>query len=105
MPTPVAGQRASSPENAAPDSGSQAVPLAGRVGLQCKNADPHRIDVYKRQAIWSHLAEKFEIETAPGDHLGMLTTEFDKLGLALTRYLDDASSGTHLKPGPTKNVS
>jgi len=56
-------------------------------------------------AIWSHLAEKFEIETAAGDHLGLLTTEFDKLGLALTRYLEDASSGTHLKPGPTKNVS
>jgi len=56
-------------------------------------------------ATWSHLAEKFEIETAAGDHLGLLTTEFDKLGLALTRYLEDASSGTHFKPGPTKNVS
>ncbi|MGA9393040.1 MAG: alpha/beta fold hydrolase [Candidatus Sulfotelmatobacter sp.] len=45
-------------------------------------------------AIWSRFAETFEIETAPGDHLGMLTTEFEKLGLVLTRYLDDASPVT-----------
>ena len=45
-------------------------------------------------AIWSHFADKFEIETAPGDHLGMLTTEFEELGLVLTRYLDDASPAT-----------
>ena len=45
-------------------------------------------------AIWSHFADEFEIETAPGDHLGMLTTEFEELGLVLTRYLDDASPAT-----------
>lgn len=41
-------------------------------------------------AIWSPLAAKFEIETAPGNHVGLLTTEFDKLGTLLTRYLEDA---------------
>jgi acetoacetyl-CoA synthetase len=43
-------------------------------------------------AVWSHLAEKFEVETIPGDHLDLLTTQFEKLGSVLSRYLEKASS-------------
>ena len=43
-------------------------------------------------AVWSHLAEQFEIETIPGDHWSVLTTRFDKLGSTLTRYLHEASA-------------
>jgi acetoacetyl-CoA synthetase len=42
-------------------------------------------------AVWSHLAEEFEIETIPGDHWSVLTTGFDKLGSTLTDYLHEAS--------------
>jgi len=43
-------------------------------------------------AVWSHLAEKFEVETIPGDHLDLLTTQVEKLGSVLSRYLEEASS-------------
>jgi thioesterase domain-containing protein len=43
-------------------------------------------------AVWSHLAEQFEIETIPGDHWSVLTTGFDKLGSTLTDYLHEASA-------------
>ena len=43
-------------------------------------------------AVWSHLAEQFEIETIPGDHWSVLTTGFDKLGSTLTDYLREASA-------------
>ena len=42
-------------------------------------------------AVWSHVAGQFEIETIPGDHWSMLTTQFDKLGSTLTDYLCEAS--------------
>jgi acetoacetyl-CoA synthetase len=43
-------------------------------------------------AVWSRLADKFEVETIPGDHLGMLTTQYERLGLVLSRYLEEALS-------------
>jgi len=43
-------------------------------------------------AVWSHLAAKLDVETVPGDHLGILTTDFEKLASVLTRYLDEASA-------------
>lgn len=43
-------------------------------------------------AVWAHFAEKFEVETVPGDHLGMLTTDFDSLASILSRYLSEAST-------------
>jgi len=43
-------------------------------------------------AIWSHLVGSLEVETVPGDHLGMLTTHYDKLAAVLNRYLDEAAS-------------
>jgi acetoacetyl-CoA synthetase len=42
-------------------------------------------------AVWSHLAEEFEVETIPGDHLGMLTTQFEKLSSVLSAYLQESS--------------
>ncbi len=41
-------------------------------------------------AVWSHLAAQFEVETIPGDHWSMLTTEFEKLGSVLSGYLREA---------------
>jgi acetoacetyl-CoA synthetase len=38
-------------------------------------------------AVWSHLTQEFHVETTPGDHLNMLTTHVDKLGLLLSAYL------------------
>jgi acetoacetyl-CoA synthetase len=42
-------------------------------------------------AVWSHLAARFEVETIPGDHWSMLTTEFEKLGSVLSVYLREAT--------------
>ena len=42
-------------------------------------------------AVWSSLAEKFEVETAPGDHVGMITTYSKNLGSVLSRYLEESS--------------
>ncbi len=38
-------------------------------------------------AIWGKLAEEFEVETVPGDHLDMITSGFEDLAAALTHYL------------------
>ena len=42
-------------------------------------------------AAWSGLARQFEVETVPGDHLGIMTTHFDALASVLSRYLEEAS--------------
>jgi thioesterase domain-containing protein/acyl carrier protein len=42
-------------------------------------------------AVWGHLAEKFEVDTVPGDHLGIITTHFESLAALLSRYLRGAS--------------
>jgi acetoacetyl-CoA synthetase len=41
--------------------------------------------------VWSHLAAQLEVETIPGNHWSMLTTEFEKLGSVLSSYLNKAS--------------
>ncbi|MGO9087690.1 MAG: alpha/beta fold hydrolase [Candidatus Sulfotelmatobacter sp.] len=43
-------------------------------------------------AVWGKLAEKFEVETVPGDHLGIIATHFEKLASVLSRYLTEAFS-------------
>jgi thioesterase domain-containing protein len=43
------------------------------------------------KAIWSHLVGSFEVETVPGDHLGMLTTQYETLAAVLNRYLETAA--------------
>jgi thioesterase domain-containing protein len=43
------------------------------------------------KAIWSHLVGKIEIETVPGDHLDMLTTQYETLASVLNRHLQSAA--------------
>jgi acetoacetyl-CoA synthetase len=38
-------------------------------------------------AVWAHRAGEFELETVPGDHLGIMTTHFESLASVLSRYL------------------
>lgn len=40
---------------------------------------------------WKKIAAELEVETVPGDHLGIVTTHFKGLAAALTSYLRDAS--------------
>ncbi|HLW88624.1 MAG TPA: alpha/beta fold hydrolase [Terriglobales bacterium] len=41
-------------------------------------------------AVWAHLAGMFEVETVPGDHLGIMTTHYEKLASAISRYAEEA---------------
>ena len=41
-------------------------------------------------AVWAHLAAGFEVETVPGDHLGIMSTHYEKLASALSRYVEEA---------------
>ena len=43
------------------------------------------------KAIWSHLVGELEVETVPGDHLGMLTTHYERVAAVLNRYLEQAA--------------
>jgi thioesterase domain-containing protein len=42
------------------------------------------------RAVWAKLAGGFEVETVPGDHLGMLTTHSESLASVLSRYVKEA---------------
>jgi thioesterase domain-containing protein/acyl carrier protein len=42
-------------------------------------------------AVWAHLTKEFEIETVPGDHLGIITTYFANLASVLSRYIKEAT--------------
>jgi thioesterase domain-containing protein len=44
-------------------------------------------------AVWSGLAQRFEVETVPGDHLGIMTTHFEALAAVLSRYLGEGAVG------------
>ncbi len=41
-------------------------------------------------AVWAHLARKFEVETVPGDHLEIMSTHYEKLASAISRYVEEA---------------
>jgi thioesterase domain-containing protein len=41
-------------------------------------------------AVWSGLAGKFEVETVPGDHLGIMTTHYERLASVISRYVGEA---------------
>jgi acetoacetyl-CoA synthetase len=41
-------------------------------------------------AVWAHLADEFEVETVPGDHLGIMSTHYEKLASAISRYVEEA---------------
>ena len=41
-------------------------------------------------AVWAPLAEEFEVDTVPGDHLGMIATHYESLASLLSQYLYEA---------------
>lgn len=41
-------------------------------------------------AVWAPLAQKIEVATVPGDHLGMIATHYSSLASVLSRYLAEA---------------
>jgi thioesterase domain-containing protein len=41
--------------------------------------------------VWGHLAAELEVERIPGDHLNIVTTEFEGLASVLTRYIRQVS--------------
>jgi len=41
-------------------------------------------------AVWDQLAQEFEVETVPGDHLGIMTTHFDSLASVISRFVKEA---------------
>jgi acetoacetyl-CoA synthetase len=43
-------------------------------------------------AVWKQLAAELDVETVPGDHLGMIGTHFESLAAVLTRYVNEVSS-------------
>jgi thioesterase domain-containing protein/acyl carrier protein len=43
-------------------------------------------------AVWSPLANVFQVETVPGDHLGIMTTHFHELADAISKCLRDPES-------------
>lgn len=43
-------------------------------------------------AVWKKMAAGFEVETVRGDHLGMVSTDFESLAAVLTRYVREASA-------------
>ena len=43
--------------------------------------------------VWADLAPHLEVETVPGNHLDMVTTQFGSLAAVLTRYLQETLPG------------
>jgi acetoacetyl-CoA synthetase len=41
-------------------------------------------------AVWAHLASEFKVETVPGDHLGIMSTHYEKLAAAISGYVEEA---------------
>ena len=41
-------------------------------------------------AVWANLANQFEVETVPGDHLEIITTHFAQLACVLARFVTEA---------------
>jgi len=44
-------------------------------------------------AVWSHLALRFELQTVPGDHVGIMTTHFESLASVISGFLSGATAG------------
>jgi aspartate racemase len=44
-------------------------------------------------ALWKPLASELEVETVPGDHLGMVGEHFESLAAVLTRYVQESVDG------------
>ena len=46
-------------------------------------------------AVWGNLAEEFEVQTVPGDHLGIMTTHFASLASVISRFVRQALSSEY----------
>jgi thioesterase domain-containing protein len=44
-------------------------------------------------AVWAHLVRDLEVETVPGDHVEMLTTQVETLALVVRHYIEEAPGG------------
>jgi thioesterase domain-containing protein len=44
-------------------------------------------------AVWAHLTNEFQIETIPGAHLDMVTTQLETLSSVVARYVGEALAG------------
>lgn len=44
------------------------------------------------KVVWSHLVGQIDVDTVPGDHLGMLTTQYETLASVLNRYLKSVTA-------------
>jgi thioesterase domain-containing protein len=42
--------------------------------------------------IWAHLADELEVDVIPGDHLNIVTTEFEGLAAVITRYVRELTA-------------
>jgi acetoacetyl-CoA synthetase len=49
--------------------------------------------------VWKHLAIGFEVDEIPGDHLSIVTSQYEGLAAALTRYVEQATSAM-AEPAP-----
>jgi thioesterase domain-containing protein len=47
---------------------------------------------YNPTAVWAHLVKEFDLETTPGDHVGLVTTHCKDLGSVLSRYLQESDA-------------
>jgi len=45
-------------------------------------------------AVWRPLVEEIEVDSVPGDHLGMIATHYAELASVLSRYLREAFAGS-----------
>jgi len=54
-------------------------------------AEVNRYFPKQAAAVWAPLAGELTVETVPGDHYGIITTEFKQLAAVLSRYLREAS--------------
>jgi hypothetical protein len=39
------------------------------------------------EPVWAHLADKLEVDVVPGNHLNIVTTEFEPLAAVITRLV------------------
>jgi thioesterase domain-containing protein len=42
-------------------------------------------------SVWADLTDELEIEIIPGNHLNIVTTQFEPLALVLTRYIQQVT--------------
>lgn len=50
----------------------------------------NRVSPHDPSAVWGELTNGFQLETVPGDHLGMVTTHAAIVGSVLTRHIREA---------------